>query len=191
MPDVRPPNCVARTAPPLGLGHGAPRPSRVIPAPLTHQKYMQCVGRRAPRRCDSDGSRACRTRIAPGFLFVPGVRIASPAKVQRRGVDSHLVKPGPRGPHDPAGQGGTDAGLSLETALPGFVLLSRISMVFSARCAHCGRIVFADASQIGASQVRELQHHLLRGCRSDEVVQDDFGKLVQHFRITMGESTRR
>jgi hypothetical protein len=58
-------------------------------------------------------------------------------------------------------------------------------MTFSATCVHCSRPVFADQPQVGAAEVRALQHHLISRCRTDEPVHDDLAKLLLHFRVVM------
>ncbi len=58
-------------------------------------------------------------------------------------------------------------------------------MTFTATCLHCGQPVLSDSAQIGSPEVRTLQHHLLRRCSSDEVLQDDLAKLLLHYRVAM------
>jgi hypothetical protein len=50
---------------------------------------------------------------------------------------------------------------------------------------HCREAVLTGRAQLGGAEIRALQHHLLRRCRSDEALQDDLGKLLQHFRVIM------
>ncbi len=58
-------------------------------------------------------------------------------------------------------------------------------MTFSATCVHCNQPVLKDQPQIGAAEVRSLQHHLLRRCRPDDVLQDDLTRLLLNFRVIM------
>lgn len=58
-------------------------------------------------------------------------------------------------------------------------------MTFTATCMHCREAVLTGRAQLGGAEIRALQHHLLRRCRSDEALQDDLGKLLQHFRVIM------
>jgi hypothetical protein len=56
-------------------------------------------------------------------------------------------------------------------------------MTLSATCMHCAATVLANAPQLGALEIRSLQHHLLRRCAPQEPLSDDLGKLLVHFRI--------
>ena len=58
-------------------------------------------------------------------------------------------------------------------------------MTFTASCQHCGQAVLSDVPQIGPTEVRNLQHHLLRRCSPDEMLQNDLSKLLLHFRVLM------
>jgi hypothetical protein len=71
--------------------------------------------------------------------------------------------------------------------VPSNVQLNDPAMRFSAHCLHCSRVVLTDAPQLGGREVRALRHHLLVGCRAGDVTDDDFGRLAQHYRITMAD----
>lgn len=85
----RPHRCQpARTAPPRGT-----RTPVACNLCTSHPPKLHAVRREAPAEagCDSDKSRGCRTRIVPGSLFVPGVRIAFPSCITR--ASTHHATP--------------------------------------------------------------------------------------------------
>ncbi len=57
-------------------------------------------------------------------------------------------------------------------------------MTLSATCIHCTATVLADRPQLGAFEIRSLQHHLLRRCAPQEPLSEDLGRLLVHFRVT-------
>jgi hypothetical protein len=58
-------------------------------------------------------------------------------------------------------------------------------MTLSATCMHCTVEVLTKRPELGAPEIRALQHHLLRRCAPQEPLSEDLGKLLVHFRVTI------